>query len=665
MRRVWFVLLIVIIFQNFAGAQEDTLTLRKAEDKVMIGGKIYYVHIVKKGETLYSLSKLYNVSQKEIAKENPEIFLGLQVGQALKIPVVDEQTAAAGDDQDQFIYHQVKKGQTLYSLSKKYDVSLDDLIICNPDARYGINVGEVLKIPKSKSVVELIQQYPKTDDQVKDTVPVEDDFIYHTVAKKETIYSLTRTFDLSYDDLIKHNPFLTDGLKAGQTIKIPKKQTFEPVSLLFQPDEEGKDTSVLYKERTAIAYSDSAELFPCDSFPQKTGQTFNVAVLLPFYLDKNDEEFYIDSSEVDDLGEKIYERVYYDPYYIYPRSLNFVEFYEGFLLAVDRLKESGLNLNLYVYDTANDTARVKEILNYPMMENMDLLIGPIYNQELKLVSEFSKEHQIKMVSPLWDNLQLVDENPFLFQVTPSYAAQIDEYVEYITRFKDKNLVLVHNGDSLHYDNIQMVKDKLFAHFSDSVLGSIQFKEVVFKDSINVLEHAASKEVDNVFVVPSNEEAFVTSVVTNLNTLAAFNYPVKVCGLSRWQRFRNIDTEYYFNLNLCISTPYFVDYQKDNVKDFILEYRETYNTEPQQYAIHGFDIGMYFLSALLKYGNNLEDCIYYHQQDLLQADYHFVRWYKDSGFENIDVSLIEYRENYNISKIEPQHAQEQTYEVKYW
>jgi LysM repeat protein/ABC-type branched-subunit amino acid transport system substrate-binding protein len=663
-RRLSFVLLIVFIFHTISFSQTDTLIINKSTDKVKIGSRLYYVHIVARGETLYSLSKAYNVSQKEIAKENPEIFLGLQVGQALKIPVVDQKPTLADELKDEFIYHKVKKGQTLYSLSKKYDVSVDDIIAFNPDSRYGINIGEVLKIPVNPQVVETIQQYPRKDEPMKDTVRVEDDnFIYHTVAKKETIFSLAREFDISQDELFKHNPFLADGLKAGQTIKIPKKQILTSYSLLFDSGDETEDTSGLFKKRTAIAYSDSIQPLPCDTMKQIT-EPFKVVVLLPFYLDKNDEEYSIDSTEVDEFGKKIYEKVFYDSYYIYPRSLNFVEFYEGFLLAVDSLKQLGLNLDLYVYDTANDTSRIKEILHYPMMESMDLIIGPIYNHELKLVSEFSKRHQIKMVSPLWDNLQLVDENPYFFQITPSYAAQMDKYVEYISQFKDKNLILVHDGDSLRYDNIQLVKDKLFARFSDSVLANIQFKEVIFKDSINVLEHAASKETENIFIVPSNDEAFVTNVVTKLNTLSAFNYSVKVCGLSRWQRFENIDTEYYFNLNLCLSTPYFVDYKKDHVKKFILKYRETFRTEPQQYAIHGYDIGMYFLSALLYYGENFEHCIYHHSKDLLQANYNFVRWYQNSGFENTDVSLIEYKENYNISKIPNQNNPKLLLEAKY-
>ncbi len=269
-----------------------------------------------------------------------------------------------------------------------------------------------------------------------------------------------------------------------------------------------------------------------------------------------------------------------------------------------------------------------------------------------------------MVSPLWDNLQYVDENPYLFQVMPSFSAQIDEFARYISHFDNKNLVLVHNGDSLGYSNIQLFKDKLFGYIGDSLLEHIQFKEVIFTDSINVLEHAASKEIENIFIVPSNDEAFVTNVVTKLNTLSAFNYPVKVCGLSRWQRFKNIDPEYYFNLQLCIATPYFVDYSKENVKNFILNYRETFKTEPQQYAIHGYDVGMYFLSAILYYGSDFEYCIHAHKQELLQADYNFVRWYFNSGFENTGVSLIKYQENYKISKIPNSIIQNNSFKANY-
>ena len=652
MKKIIAVLYIFLLVSTVTFAQNDTLINVKSINKVYIGGHPYYVHIVKKGETLFSLSELYEISQKDLAKENPEIFLGLQIGQALKIPIIHSQQEEGKIKEEDFIYHRVKKGQTLYSLSRKYDIAQEDIITCNPSVRYGINVDQIIKIPKSKEVVTALQAVPE-NKELKDTIKIDDNFIYHKVQARETVFSLTRKYEITEDILKEHNPFVTEGLKTGQVLKIPKVVNPEMESVMFVTEK--KDTTEAKLEQGRFqAYSDSVNYTRC--FKQKLQQSepYEISIMLPFYLTKNDEEFYIDSSEVDDFGEKIYEKIYYEPHYIYPRSLSFIEFYEGFLLAVDSLKRNGLSINLHVYDTENDTNRVKEILSFPEIKNTDLIIGPIYNHEIELVSEFSRNYQIKMVTPLSDELRFADENPMLFQVYPSFNAQIEEYAKYISNFQDKNIVLVHNGDSLGYHNIQQVKERIFSYLSvDTNLNSIQFKEVAFKDSINALQHALSKETENIFVIPSNDEAFVTDVITNLNTLKTFGNQIKVIGLSRWQRFNNIDPEYFFNLELSIATPFFIDYHNHDVKNFILKYRHEYNTEPDQMAVHGYDIGLFFLSALQFYGYDFENCIYQHSSSLLQANYKFVKWYQNSGYENIDVSMVKYFGDYHIDRIKNQ------------
>lgn len=631
-------------------AQTDSVIVEKSKNKVIIGGQMYYVHIVKKGETLFSLSKVYQVSQKEIAKENPDIFLGLQVGQALKIPVTDKKESSEKLLSSDYNYHRVKKGQTLYFLSRKYNVSQEDIIACNPDVRYGIRENQIVKIPKSQKVVDEFKT--PVNKSVEDTIKLEDEFIYHKVKPKETIYSLTRFYEIDEDLLLEHNPYLSEGLKVGQLLKIPNVfEDTEEATVLLKTEDTGADT-LMYKQRKWLAYSDSVHWTDCRELRKPQTEPYQVAVLLPLYLEKNDEEFYIDSTEFDDEGNRIYEKIYYNPFYIYPQSVPFVEFYEGFLLAVDSLKKQGLSINLHVYDTRADTARIQEILSFPELSGMDLIIGPIYHHEIKLVSGFSKKHQIKMVSPFSDNLKLLDENPYLFQVNPSYTSQIDQFARFVSQFGDKNIVLVHNGDSLAYGNIQMIKDKIFTNLSvDTMVNNIQFKEVVFRDSIFVLEHALSDETENVFIIPSNEEAFVTNVVTKLNTLKAFGNKIRVIGLSKWQRFQNIDPDYFFNLELCIAAPFFVNYHHNDVKDFVLKYRKTYFTEPDQMAIHAYDIGIYFLSALKNFGENFDQCIYNYRVDLLQADYRFVRWYKDSGFENVHVDIIKYYSGYNVFRID--------------
>lgn len=643
------ILFFALFVVSISFAQNDTIVIEKSTDKVIIGGQVYYVHIVQQGETLFSISRKYEVSQKEIAKENPEIFLGLQVGQALKIPYFANEEEKLEKDKESFIYHKVKKGHTLYSLSKKYNVSQEDIIICNPTVRYGININQIVKIPKSKHVVDAIQKFPIAES-LKDTIRISNEYIYHTVQKKETVYSITRFYEITEDILKEHNPDLADVLSIGQVLKIPKVESLHSETIMYQVDTLGLD-SILIGKRTTVAYSDSMLFTECDKLEAFSNDTFQVAVLLPFYLEKNDEEFYIDSTEYNNKGKKIYETVYYSPYYIYPKSLSIVEFYEGLLLSIDSLKQTGLSINLNVYDTRNDTSRVQELLLNPDMANMDLIIGPIYNQEVKLVSDYSKLHGINMISPLSDNLKLVDDNPYFFQVYPSYEAQIEEFAKYVSTFQDKNIVIVHNGDSLGYSNIEMVKNRIFSYLSvDTLVNNIQFKEVVFKDSINVFEHALDKDICNIFVVPSSNEAFVTDVVTKLNTLKTFGSDVEVVGLSRWQRFKNVDPEYYFNLNLSLATPFFIDYHHDDVKNFVLKYRQVYRTEPKQMAIHGYDVGLFFLSALRDYGTNFSNCILNYNIDLLQANYKFAKWYENSGFENIGVDMIKYYDGYNIFRI---------------
>ncbi len=651
MKRLLNIFVVLLVTFN-AFAQNDSIKIEISKNKVIIGGQHYYVHIIKQGETLFSLCNAYNVSQKQVAKENPEIFLGLQPGQALKIPVVKEQSEEKSGGEKYVLYHRVQPGQTLFSLSQMYNVPKEDIIAFNdPSVEYVIKVNQIIRIPKTRENKDVVNLTP-SNDLTEDTIRVPSKFIYHKVEQKETVFSLTREYNITKELLEEHNSFLKNGLKYGQVLKIPVvEEGFEATTVLLRQQEQLTD-SVYYEKRTSIAYSDSMNFTECQKLFRPKSEPYHVSLLLPFYLEKNDEEFFIDSSEVDELGKKIYEKVFYEPFYVYPKSIAFVEFYEGLLIAIDSLKQKGLSINLHVYDTQNDTARIKEILSFPELEYSDLIIGPIYNHEVKLVSEFSKQHGINMVSPLRDNLKLVDENPYLFQVYPSYESQITEFARFVSKFGDKNIILVHNGDSLSYSNVQMVKDKIFANLSiDTLINNIQFKEVVFEDSIYVLEHALNENLENIFIVPSNEEAFVTNVVTKLNTLKAFGKKVRVIGLSRWQRFRNIDPEYYFNLELCIASPFFIDYQHEDVKRFVRKFRDIYHTEPNQMAIHAYDVGLYFLSAMLNYGENFEQCIYNHKVNLLQANYRFVKWYKNSGFENVNVDIVKYYEGYNIFRID--------------
>ena len=113
--RFWLFSFILVFSVLQVFAQDEGVVVERSRNKVSINGQIYYVHVVKAGQTIYSISKAYNISQKDLTLENPEVTSGLKEGQILKIPeqpaIIEKSQIIKSDD---YIYHIVEPGQTLY-----------------------------------------------------------------------------------------------------------------------------------------------------------------------------------------------------------------------------------------------------------------------------------------------------------------------------------------------------------------------------------------------------------------------------------------------------------------------------------------------------------------------------------------------------------------------
>ena len=142
-RKLFFFIFIFALFKvSFA---QEPATVEKSNNKVILEGKIYYIHMVKPGQTLYSIAKAYHVSQKQIAIENPGVMSGLQIGQALKIPLkttMDEQIDTSPGqkpayDEEGFAYYKVKRRETLYSIARFYNVAVEQIRTANPELGWG------------------------------------------------------------------------------------------------------------------------------------------------------------------------------------------------------------------------------------------------------------------------------------------------------------------------------------------------------------------------------------------------------------------------------------------------------------------------------------------------------------------------------------------------
>lgn len=610
--KIFFSAITCLIFISFSTyAQEKVTEVKKSTEKVMVDGKKYYIHTVKAGETLYSISKAYQVELKDINSANLDLVEGLKLGQAIKIPILDYPRETA-----EFIYHKIAKKETLYSISKKYNIELKEIVKHNPEVKDGLKIDQIIKLPKSKMAIE---------DKLYDG-----NYNTHKVARKQTLYSISKHYDVKIKELKKMNPELSKkSLQEGQLIRIPKS-----IDEMLVVEKDTMPSDSLF-DATVLSIEDSLKM-GCDTFDYSlTKPTFKVALMLPFYVDIND------TLQVRHLlkgTEKFYP------------NTKFLEFYEGALIALEAIKKSGVAVDLHVYDTKKNVEEVKKITQTEVFATLDLIIGPVYSATLNVVADSAKKHKIKIVSPLSSKNKCLSANPYMFQVIPELHTQMEGSIIDLSRQYDKNILVVHNEDIREIDIINTYKKRLLAlinekvEYSDTLIKEISYRE----KGIEGVKEALKNDTLNLIVCPSSNRAFVSELMTKLNLLAQ-DYSIQVKGMSVWAKFDNIEIEYYHKLELSIFSPYFVDYERQVVKDFILKYRDLYKNEPSRYAYQGYDVLYYFLNALKTHGSDFEYCLSSFNTELLQSEYKFVKVGQEGGFENRTLSTIKYTKDYNVVK----------------
>ncbi|MDQ3192096.1 MAG: LysM peptidoglycan-binding domain-containing protein [Bacteroidota bacterium] len=578
-----------------------------------IGGKKYYIHKVEQGHTLYAISKKYLVEINDILEENPELNEGLKIDQIIKIPVSRENKKLHKinnpEMEGNFILHKIEKGQTLYSLSKTYNIPLEDIVKENPGVQNEMQIDKVLRIPVNK--VENIQK--------ESIAPAkQDNWLRHIVVKGETQYSLAKKYVVNIDSISIINNGFPEGLQEGSEIKIPIKITPRKDAII------NADTSIIYKY-----IKDKLKGGTFDSIAKTPGE-YKIALFLPFFLDYNDSLT---------LNKKPYEKNT-----LFQKSIVPLEFYEGFLLSIDSLKELGFHANIYVYDTAKDSAQVEIILKKPELKEMDLIVGPLYLSDFVKVSKFALENRIHIVSPFIQQNTIISSNSFVSKVIPAYTTQFEQVAGFISdSFPNQNLILVHNST---IDDKPMVK----AFLKQANKNNLQVKEVNYLSSdFKTVQQALSPVKKNILIVPSNDRAFVTELITNLYFSSTSDKEIVVFGSDSWLNFENLDINYLHKLNTHMATASYVNFEDEKIKNFIKVYREKYSTDPTMYAFQGYDLGYFYLSLLNKYGRYFTQKYASFTHQGLQVNFNLNKISNESGFENKGFSIIKY-EDFKLVKV---------------
>ena len=640
------ILVVILISNTTANSQ---VIVERSKDKVIISGIPYFIHLVKKGETVYSISRAYGITVEDLTRENPPAVYGINEGQTLRIPVKlvtevkpsEPVPAKKEHDENKFIYHSLKPGETVYSLSKSYGVSENEIIQSNPGIDINkLSVGSEIAVPKRA----FMSTQQKFDDQEKR-------YIFHKVLKGESLSSIAREYGLTVRQLRKENRDLRFP-QVGDFVRIPGVKTAE-----IQEIEPVKaDTAVAIVEEPLIKIDRPAGFTPVKNL----NGSLNVAVLLPFYLAENSKRTEIDSS-TQAKGKKTFKVNKMQEDWIYPASLDFLEMYEGILLASDTLRSLGLNINLQTYDIKSDTIEITKLIRSGRLADMNLIIGPVYSHNLSIVSDYARNLGIPVVSPvpLMNNSALIN-NPTLFMANSSLEIAQKALAKKISEYWDNNIVFIH-ADSLGVDeDVKRFKNLIFKELSYKLpYEEIKFKEFLFysrsmfnNDSINRLSHTLSEQSKNIVIIASEEAPVISEIIDELSGLCR-KYDIKLFGYPVIRDLDRLEQKELFDIDIMVYSPYWIDYSKNDVKQFNSNFKQKFLTEPleKSYAWQGYDIAYYFLSGLALYGKNFIMHPEIHYPDLLQSDYDFKRKNPGDGFENQKLFMIRYTKDYEVKLVD--------------
>ncbi len=640
------IFLIVLFFPGIVMVSLPQVPVERSNDKVIISGTIYYIHIVKKGETSYSIARAYGVTLDELYRNNPEAKKVLKEGQVLKIPVVEtpaeireKKPGEPQRDESRFFYHKIRPGDTVYSLARYYGVSAEEITASNP----GLDIN---KLPVDTEIIIPRRNISVTTEKFEISG---NDYIEHLVVKGESMASIAEKYNITVRELRRENRGIIFP-KVDNILRIPVTRVAEKE----QPDKE-LETDTL--NVAGVIQTEADIKMPSEITPVRNLRgTINVAVLLPFYTAENSARYEIDSSVVV-KGKPLYRFSKYPEEWLYPPSIQFIEMYQGILLAADTLRSLGLRINLHTFDTRSEPMAVEKLISSGTLKEMDLIIGPVYSSEMQYVAKFAGENEIPVVSPVpLKNNYILKDNPFLFMAIPSVEIAQNYIVKNIGQLKQCNFIFIHNDETRSDPTVTGFRDRLLNEIrANADNNNISFRELFFisrsalpADSINRLKQSLSPQMENVVIIASEDDPVLSETIIDLHTLSR-KYKITLLGYPVVRELFNLDPKLYFDLGIELYSHYWIDYKQPDVIAFLRKYREKYLTEPNQSSMawQGYDIMYYFVSGITLHGKKFIKNPLIHNPDLIQTRFYFKRKSENDGFENNYLFLLKYLNSMDI------------------
>ncbi len=571
----------------------------------------YKYHTVKKGETVFSISQAYDIDEEDIYKYNPDAKEGIGLNEKLVIPIDASKSNSSAESTTKFIDHKVKKKETLYSLSKDYNVEIDQIKRYNKQLySKELQTGEIIRIPQGNSG-PVSDKNDLAQNSSKPVIPAKTQNSQisktreHIVLPKETKYGIARKYGMTVKELEAANPRV-ETLQPGMMIKVGV-DVLEDEPVIITDDRfrfyEVKPQETLFSltRRFGVSIDSLKQLNPA----LKDGLKFGMVLKVP----ENPEGENMDDASFGELAENADMRmdlsksisnnstkeiVLMLPYHIHKieeDSLDTyrntimdervvrisLDFYSGVLMALDKAKSMGISTNLKVYDTKQTASEVANIINSNNFDNIDAVIGPLLQETAEAAAARLENKNVPVINPLSNRKMKGYQN--LFQSIPGDDYMKEAMLDYISRnASGKNVIIVADGRSFQ------VKSEL--------LNILPSARTVNPTDNYVSEEALAQmmiEGENWVILESGNINLVSSTTSALNRLAR-EHDITLFTTNKNNAFENdiVSNNHLGNLKFHYPS---VDkeYDTELTSNFNEDYSDRFNVEPNRFAVRGYDL----------------------------------------------------------------------------
>lgn len=569
-----------------------------------VNGSQYYYREVQPKETVYSICRELGLSKGELVRFNPAVADGLKAGMTLYFPVSEfgepvsrpaaapqkasgETAAAPARPATQADIHLVEKGETVYGVARHYGITEEELIAANPQLARGMKAGTILHIPVP-AVNPSATQLPDTPD-------------YTPAAPVEPVAEVV--------PVVPVIPAVSSQETGSESLEQEEPDAVEEADGETEPAETPEEATA--EEPRNIL---DAPVRP---------DTVRVALLLPFML----------SEETPDKQAQL-----------------FTEFYKGFLLAADSLKNMAtVPMVISAYDTAGNNDTVRSILDSPAFAGTNVIITSDSDAQLALADEWVRANGALVLNIFAVRNDLYRTSPAVLQANIPHLDMYEKAAgAFLHEFPGFTPVIVSSKNGRHDKDefIEVLRRRAIQAGLTPV--DIDYEGLLKESDLSVLD---ANEGRYVFVTTSGNPTEFNRIMPAIkvwrDALPDFN-SARLFGYPEWITFRGDALQNLHYMNAVVYSRFYDDETSPRSRDagsqFLAAYGRPMLTAVPRQGLLGFDTGCWLINTINTYGHRRELSF-----DGVQTGFHFVEHPDAQGKVNDVLYLINFRPSGLVNK----------------